>query len=654
MSSSHLHYRKDIDGLRAIAILSVIGFHAFPDIFKGGFVGVDIFFVISGYLISSIILTQLEAGKLNLTDFYERRVRRIFPALLTVTFSSLIFGWFFLFWDEYAVLGKHVAGGIGFVSNFILAKGQAYFDRALETKPMLHLWSLAIEEQFYLFWPLLLMLLWRKRSWIPYVIFFVGFISFSVMLNLIHTKPVAAFYWPISRFWELMVGGILAYFSLFSKRLNSSYQNLQSILGFLLITMGLLLINKNSLFPSWVSLLPTMGAFFLISSGPTTFLNKHLLANRVMVFIGLISYPLYLWHWPLLSFTRIMVGQDPALIQKIYAILLTFLLASLTYFFIEKKIRRPGSVIRTKALIIVAIAIFAISISIKKINGGFPGRGINQKIKSMVIENIGTQKTFNASRESDKSCQNLLGIKPIKEEVCLTNTAAPKVLFIGDSHAMALYSSIFAKDMKLDATLMAAHGCHLYPNLNYTSTYLNNWGNDCQEIAQNIIQHIKQMPSIKSIILTTQYPFDSDSSQSDSIYNLQGKKLNNEDAFLLGEGKLISDLMTQGKNVTLVLDVPHLKYDPRDCVQRSALIKTPSCDIALSEHLEAQGAFLDQVKKLQNKFPKLRVFDSRSIFCDQLKCNVKDDTGYLYFDSHHMTIHASFKTLSKMQSQQHF
>lgn len=653
MSSAHLHYRKDIDGLRAIAILSVIGFHAFPDIFKGGFIGVDIFFVISSFLISSIILTQLEAGKLSLLNFYKRRIRRIFPALLTVTFSSLIFGWFFLFWDEYAGLGKHIAGGIGFVSNFILAKGQAYFDRALDTKPMLHLWSLAIEEQFYLFWPLLLMVLWRKRLWIPYVILFIGLISFAVMLNLIHTKPILAFYWPISRFWELMVGGVLAYLSLFSKKLNVSYQNLQSILGFLLITMGLLLINKNTLFPSWVTLLPTIGAFFLISSGPTTFLNKHFLANRVMVFIGLISYPLYLWHWPLLSFTRMMVGQDPSITQKIYAILITFLLASLTYFFIEKNIRKPKSVIRTKTLVIIAVALFASAISIK-MYGGISGRSINQKIKSMAIENEDAQKIFNASRVSDKSCQNLLSIKVKKEEVCLTNSKAPEVLFAGDSHAMALYSSIYAKDMKIDAVLMAAHGCQLYPNLNYTSTHQNTWGNDCQEIAQNIIQQTQHMPSIKTIVLTSHYPFDSDISQSDSIYNLQGKKLNNQDAFILGEGELIKKLMAEGKNVVLVLDVPHLKYDPRDCIQRSTFLHTPSCDIALSEHLKVQGAYLNQVKELQVKFPKLHVFDSRSIFCDQVTCFVKDDKDYLYFDSHHMTIKASLKTLSKMQSQQLF
>src|SRR5262249_11722104 len=207
----HPAYRPDIDGLRAVAVLSVVGFHAVPSAVPGGFTGVDIFFVISGFLISSIIFGGLQNNAFDFLMFYVRRMKRIFPALIVVLLASFTLGWFYLFTDEYKQLGKHIAGGAGFISNFMLLNEAGYFDQAAETKPLLHLWSLGIEEQFYLAWPILLWTVWRLRLNVLAFIIAVALISFAFNIAASASEPAAAFYSPHTRFWELLAGSLLAW-----------------------------------------------------------------------------------------------------------------------------------------------------------------------------------------------------------------------------------------------------------------------------------------------------------------------------------------------------------------------------------------------------------------------------------------------------------
>ncbi len=335
-------YRPDIDGLRAIAVVSVVCFHAFPRRIAGGFIGVDIFFVISGYLISTIILSNLEQGSFSIVDFYRRRVRRIFPALVTVMLFCVVVGWLVLLQDEYRQLGGHLAGGAAFIQNFVLWGESGYFDNSPASKPMLHLWSLAIEEQFYIFWPLLLAVAWMRRWRFMRIIAGIAVASFCVNVYLVHYNSTAAFYSPASRFWELMIGGSLAYITLHRRHLISRYGNLQSATGVALVLAGLVLITRERAFPGWWALFPTFGAFLIISAGPGAWLNRRILSSRPFVWCGLISYPLYLWHWPLLSLASITrPGHDFKL--KAGLLIASVLLAALTYRYIELKVRRRGT-----------------------------------------------------------------------------------------------------------------------------------------------------------------------------------------------------------------------------------------------------------------------------------------------------------------------
>ncbi|MDQ2994192.1 MAG: acyltransferase, partial [Pseudomonadota bacterium] len=311
-------YRSDIDGLRAVAVLLVVLFHAFPSRVKGGFIGVDIFFVISGYLISTIIFENVRTQRFSFTEFYVRRIKRIFPALILVLGATYIFGWFALFADEYAQLGKHIAGGAGFTSNFMLWKESGYFDNAAETKPLLHLWSLGIEEQFYLLWPLLVFIAWKLRLNLLIVAAILAAASFTINIIGIHRDGVASFYLPQMRFWELMLGSILAGVSPVSMQsAQAKLQPYQSAFGVALIIAAALFINKSKHFPGWWALLPTLGAVLIIASSDKAWFNRVVLSHPILVWFGLISFPLYLWHWPLLSLLKIVEGDSQSMSLKL-------------------------------------------------------------------------------------------------------------------------------------------------------------------------------------------------------------------------------------------------------------------------------------------------------------------------------------------------
>lgn len=356
-------YRAEIDGLRAFAVLSVIAYHAFPNSLQGGFIGVDVFFVISGFLITTHIFEHLDKGQFSFTDFFRRRIRRIFPALILVMACSLTFGFFVLLADEFSQLGKHVASGAAVITNFILADESGYFNNASETKPMLHLWSLAVEEQFYIFWPLVLWYGWKRKLNLLKITISIAIFSFYLNLRFVKSYPTETFFWPLGRFWEILSGSILAWLLLYKSETMSRFKllvdkflvrvihfkevkadcsitlNLMSFIGLLLLSWGVIRMNAKLSFPSVWALVPVFGAVLVIASGSKARLNRIFLMNPIAVWFGLISYPLYLWHWPILSFLHIVDGDFPQRDKRIVAVLLSIILAWLTVKFIENPIR---------------------------------------------------------------------------------------------------------------------------------------------------------------------------------------------------------------------------------------------------------------------------------------------------------------------------
>ncbi|NDD90692.1 acyltransferase, partial [bacterium] len=431
----HPKYRPDIDGLRALAVLSVVGFHAFPGWVRGGFIGVDVFFVISGFLISTIILQSLQKGSFSFKDFYVRRVRRIFPALVVVLIVTYSFGWFALLADEYKQFGKHVVAGAGFVSNFALWRESGYFDNAAETKPLLHLWSLGIEEQFYILWPLILWLGWKLRVNLLVWIVLIAIASFALNLRAVGHDAVAAFYSPQTRFWELLSGAGLAWVALNRKwEASGPVSDTLSVFGTLVLAVGFWKISRSSSFPGVWALFPVFGAVLIISAGPQGWLNRQVYSNRVAVWFGLISFPLYLWHWPIFSFLRIIQGQGPAIGVRVVGVLLSVALAWLTYRFLERPLRfgryRNLSV---SFLIAPMMAIAALGYQAYA-RDGFQGRAsvrgfVNNKNELLRISAL------------DSECLSYVGIEKPLFPYCRFSQAGgtETVAVIGDSHAHVAY-----------------------------------------------------------------------------------------------------------------------------------------------------------------------------------------------------------------------
>jgi peptidoglycan/LPS O-acetylase OafA/YrhL len=315
--SRALQYRPDIDGLRAVAVMAVLLFHGFPGFFSGGFVGVDVFFVVSGFLITGIIVKELRKGTFTFAQFYRRRISRIFPSLLLVLGVVLAFGWFVLLPEEFSQLGKHTAAGAGFISNIMLWLEAGYFDASAQSKPLLHLWSLGIEEQYYIFWPLILWLLWRilarrsgnVRAILPPVCM-LALVSFALNVMLQPHDPAVVFYLPGTRVWELLIGSGLALFVTVRTLPESArIRNVLSTTGALLLLLSFLMVRESG-FPGGQALLPTIGAALLIAAGADAWVNRRILSRGWVVCIGLFSYPLYLWHWPALTYFNLIQKSD--------------------------------------------------------------------------------------------------------------------------------------------------------------------------------------------------------------------------------------------------------------------------------------------------------------------------------------------------------
>ncbi len=635
----HIEYRPDIDGLRAVAVLLVIGYHVFPNWIQGGFIGVDIFFVISGFLISTILLKNLESGRLGYFEFYARRIRRIFPALMLVLSVSYVVGWYVLLADEYRQLGKHITGGTSFVSNFFLWKEAGYFDSEAELKPLLHLWSLGIEEQFYILWPLLLALTWKwKRSFLVAMLA-MGLASFLANIYVIGHSPSAAFYSPLTRFWELLVGGTLALLTLDRQYIFKENTNWISFAGVMLIVAGVLLVSKRNVFPGWWALLPTMGAFLIISVQPNAWVNRHLLSNRLFVWVGLISYPLYLWHWPLLSFARIIEGGVPSSAVRVIVVSLSIFLAWLTYVLIERKIRAN----RTLMLLIVLV-VLALSLSVM---GGLAWRRYLPPRNNP--EGFGIVVNAMGDREYPR------GFEPVKFYgqtffVKQTSRAKGNVIFFGDSH-IAQYSPRINKLLGEDpernkpAIFASEGGCPPIPNV-YEDHHVR-----CEAFRSATMKYLLSQ-EVDSIVVgacwncyligETKEDRQNGGGRSEYYYLENGirKSLKSADGISAALLELESLLKTisQHKKVFLLLDNPQdRKYHPKSLFDGTRLtsLTYPSSEKLLN-YDEVQKQLRERLIDIAKR-AGATIIDPTEVLCVHDRCRrTLEDGSPVYSDADHL------------------
>jgi len=365
-------YRSDIDGLRAFAVTAVVLYHAFPNWVPGGYIGVDVFFVISGYLISSILLKEIGHGRFSFSNFYARRIRRIFPALAICLATVLAYGFVCLLPSELMQLGKHTFLGAAFLSNIATWREAGYFEIAATLKPLLHLWSLGIEEQFYIFWPALLWLAFRQKI-VASAVFGLFFLSFVINVWLSATDIEADFFLPFSRLWELAAGTILAMRG--QSVASSNARSWISFAGLTALFFSAVFFTTELRFPGWWALLPVGGTIALIQAGPAGLVNRRALSHSAVVFVGLISYPLYLWHWPLISYAYILrLGKPLTPLMAAILVAASFLLAWATYSFIEIPVRFGTHRQRRTVIAAGSVTMLGVCGLAVWIGNGFPDR----------------------------------------------------------------------------------------------------------------------------------------------------------------------------------------------------------------------------------------------------------------------------------------
>ena len=437
-------YRREIDGLRGVAVLVVVLFHAGFQTLSGGFVGVDVFFVISGYLITTILINELQEGRFCIAGFYERRARRILPALFVVMLACLPLAWWWLFPKDLKKFTDSIMAVIFFLSNHLFSNQSNYFDTATELKPLLHTWSLAVEEQYYLLFPLILMATWKLgQRWVLTMLITLIVSSLLLAQWMSVTKPELGFYILPTRAWELLIGALVAFYVTHPKRQEISAPLNQggSLLGLALLIYAVLAFNPQTPFPSLYTLVPTVGAALIILCANQTTAVGRLLGHRLLVGIGLISYSAYLWHQPLFAFTRYRYLDHPGQVLLGALAVLAFALGYLTWRFIETPFRNKQRFTRRQIFIYSAIgsAFFIIIGVVSNINKGFSQR-LTEDQKQVLMYDSGDLLNNMYVKVYKRGACFLEPLKTAKDfhTECVSSTPDQSVLVWGDSHAAAL------------------------------------------------------------------------------------------------------------------------------------------------------------------------------------------------------------------------
>jgi peptidoglycan/LPS O-acetylase OafA/YrhL len=644
LNSPANEYRADVDGLRAVAILLVLVFHAFPAALGGGFVGVDVFFVISGYLISGIILAQLDRGRFTFRWFYARRVRRILPAMALVITLSLAFGWRVLWPAEYSLLGKHAAGAAASIANLLMWKEGSYFEPAATHQPLLHLWSLGIEEQFYFVWPVFLAVAWRRR-WLSSKLI-LACLALSLLLNLeliALYAPRNAFYLPVTRFWELLIGAWLAWRAMPANRpavvMPAAERNVMSFAGLAAVLASAALLDATVAFPGAWAIPPTVGTAMMIAAGPDSWLNRRVLALKPMVAVGLISYPIYLWHWPMLSFARILHGGPPAASVRAGIVVASVVAAALTYLLLEKPIRfGPHTSGRLVAIVLATMAAGAAGLMVR-LDHGVPGRS---EAAARVFDDVDLEETAITAPPCPRRMDSL-GDCAIAD-----SGAAPTAAIIGDSHARRLFLGL-APALKAQGGNLLTLSCSTCVPFYDVHVSTRPYASSAARIKTSL-DFIATERSIRTVYIMSRGPAyltghgygPADYVGTFRLLHAAHPEMDdNAQVFAEGLRTTVRRLRDAGKQVVFVDAVPELDFDPKDCFAPWPRERHFPCEVTVAQYQRRNAAYLALVRSVLREFPDVREFNPADYLCDQARCQVVRDGHIVYLDNNHISMWAS-------------
>ncbi len=623
-------------------MLPVLFFHAGFPALAGGFIGVDIFFVISGYLITSIILAERAAGRFTLTGFYERRARRILPALFTVALCCLPFAFAWMTPRQLEDFSESLMAVALFGSNFLFWQEEGYFQLTAELKPLLHTWSLGVEEQFYILFPLLILLLWRfGRGRVAAALFLLGIASFILAEWMSGHAASANFYLLPSRAWELFTGALCALYLAREERtpengatIPCSVRNILALVGITLIVAGLGLIDNSTPFPSRYTLLPVLGTALIILFARGDTIAGRLLARRPLVAVGLISYSLYLWHQPLFAFARLRSEEDPGPMLYLLLIAAAFPLAFLSWRYIEKPFRSRDRFTRKQIFtfsgggILLLICLGAAG----DIGKGFPNRlGAEGRTLASLEERLRPNNGLSSL------CDHSFRIRP----ECMSGQP-PEIVLWGDSYAMHLADALTAGDNPPALIQLTKSVCGPLPGLApvIAPLYMESWAEGCLTFNQQVMAWLRAQNGLKYVVLSSpfsQYLGEDAVFLDDTGNRIQtGNAAENMEIVAAHLTAALESLTAAGLRPVVIGPPPQSGRNIGQCLLRAEMFgfDPAGCDFAMTEVEERSRMAATLLDQVADKYPVIRLED---FICAEGNCRAMKDGVFLYRDAGHLS-----------------
>ncbi|QWD25386.1 acyltransferase [Polynucleobacter paneuropaeus] len=606
MNGSPKQLNYDIATLRAIAILLVLGYHFFPGVMPWGFVGVDIFFVISGFLMSKILIENEDIG---LLQFYKNRFRRIYPGLLIALVLCLILGYQVLLDDEYSILLSSISFSLLNLQNIYEIFHSGYFINTVNFRPLLNLWSLGVEFQFYIIFPILLLLGKRVNLRFGNSILCIFIISIALCFLLPEILNERVFFFPLTRFWEFSAG---AFCYLFLKYIKSFKLGMSLFLIFGIVVCALctaLFVRPESIYPSYITSLPVGFSCFFILAKPSYLLNKNIL--RLLLFIASISFSLYLWHYPLIEFIRQSYGP-PTISQRFVLLAISFVGAYIVDLYFSPRILS----LKNSTLLILSLTFLLLVLSVAV------NLNLNNIYRNINIKNINLINKNNFQVDYKESCEFLTGVKN-NEDRCRVSAKSGvnfNFLILGDSHANAfttVFDSLAEQDVQFSSYIQLGRGlCPLIPGIG---------DSECQKLTNIAIKFATDPNNPRYIILAGQWP----------LYINNRTPPAQKDVFIAGLNGLIETLSKAGKKLIFIDTVP-LGAIPRSCIARIANAIPGNCNIPIQTVIKRESEYRDLISEKLLK-SGVAEFDSRKYLCSESQCLVYDNNNILYLDDSHLS-----------------
>ena len=628
-------YRRDIDGLRAIAVLAVVFYHLNlsdgGSWLRGGFVGVDIFFVISGFLITGIVQGEIEQGRFTILGFYERRVRRLFPALVVVLVATSLLGAWWLLPSDFALLGKSVAATLMFVSNVFFWRNSGYFNSDSALNPLLHTWSLAVEEQFYIGLPILLLLIFRFRPrFARPIVVALGALSLLACIAVTPLRPSATFYLLPFRAWELLLGAALALGAvpaITSRRLRE----MTALVGLALVVAGLCMIRPGIGFPGWQAAIPVLGTAMLIHAGSHGRSSVHaFLSLRPLVYVGLISYSLYLWHWPILVYARYRNDLAPLGDLRVWLAVAAFVAAAASYHFVERPFRqRKGDRARTvlfRNAAMVSAVIVALAATIVWSNG-MPWR-FPPQVVALDLDRAPVVPFLSCDGRTpslaDTQCR--LG-SPLQ---------APDLLLWGDSHALS-WAPVFDEALRRrgkSAQLAVNLACPPLAGIH------NPVNVECRDFNRQVLSHIREHPEYRTIVIHASWLDYSLPSRGGGLVDSSGRS-GNQVVFAPALMRTVQMLRQQGRQIWIIGPTPGAPSAAPLRLAMSQLHGSPAPAPRSAMAFARNAAYFNSTIAPLRRDSGVRITDPSRWLCDAESCAYVIDGQPLYRDGGHLSSHGA-------------